>query len=247
MILSQDIRRRVSTRFSSLGGGARLQRSAARVAFELIIVFVGVWAALWVESQQDARERTERAFRIVEAIGAEVEEVAGWYDGWRDSVETAWQAWQSSVARGERPAPFYVRMVGAERAPTIGWDAALQAGLFDVFDPELVFQIGNTYHEWSGVGERFSRYHASTEDVILPLLSTPEVAWLPDVDPGPVRTYQTSQGPVSVSAALVPEVAANLVLMQETLAEWNDKMMRIQQLAAMLDEVIAGSERGSTR
>src|SRR6185369_4843392 len=65
------------------------------------------------------------------------------------------------------------RVPGSEHVPTVGWQSAIASGVLDVFDSDLVFAIGNTYHEWNDIGDRIARYHASTEAIVFPELGGP--------------------------------------------------------------------------
>jgi hypothetical protein len=222
----------------------------ARAAFELLIVFVGVGAALWIDARLDDRARRERTVAIAEAMSTEIGQLNEWYEPWRDSVAVGFEAWQERVENGERPPPYYFRQPGSEFPPTIGWDVGMASGLLETFDPALVFEIGNMYTEWNGIGARIARYHASTESVVFPAVADPSTIWRVDGRQVSSPRYRASTGDsVVVSGLLLPEFAANLAVMHEILAEMDDKYGWALRVKTRLDSAVAeirGSERGAS-
>lgn len=228
--------------------GSTVSTFLRRATSELAIVFVGVLAALWVDARQEASEQKDRALDIASAMYAEIVHLTTWFGPWRASVDSAYREWQDRVAAGDRPAPFYFRMPGAEQTPKVGWDAGVATGLLDTFDPALVFDVGNMYHEWHEIGARVARYHASTEVLVFPAVADPGMAWRqagetpsggitfsvgdPTVEPGGLRE-------VRIVGGLRPEYAANLALMEEVLREMDDKYAWAERIRVQLDSAIA--------
>jgi len=218
---------------------------SARVAFELLIVFVGVWAALWIDARQDVRLRRERAVAIAEAMSTEIGSLNEWFEPWRDSVAVGFEAWEERVDHGENPPPYYFRQPGNEFPPTIGWDVGMASGLLETFDPELLFEIGNMYTEWNGIGGRIARYHESTESVVFPAVADPARIWRADTSQASVVRYRASLGDsVVVSGLLLPEFAANLAMMQEILAEMDDKYAWAMRVKMQLDSAVVAIRGG---
>jgi hypothetical protein len=221
-----------------------------KLVFELVVVFIGVWAALWTDNRRERLERKDRALRIADAMAAEITHMNGWFRPWRDSVADNYEYWRSRVERGERPPPYYFRVPGTEGAPSVAWQGALSSGLLEVFDPRLVFEIGVMYNEWAGIGERLARYHASTESLIFPVLGGP----LRDsIDrPGhhsPRRWRETVASrttPPLYDAAgkLMPAFLGNLVLMEEILAEMDHKYAWSLRLKTQVDSAVASLRSG---
>jgi hypothetical protein len=113
-----------------------------------------------------------------------------------------------------------------------------------------VFEIGNMYAEWNGIGARIARYHASTESVVFPAVADLSTIWR--VEGGQVSSlrYRASMGDsVVVSGLLLPEFAANLAMMHEILAEMDDKYGWAMRVKAQLDSAVVairGRERGAS-
>lgn len=210
--------------------------------FELVIVFVGVWAALWAEGRREAADAHAQALEVAEAIAAEVVHLDTWYIGWRDTVATEYEHWKEDYAAGKQPPLYYFRLPGAEAGPTVGWQAALAAEAWRVFDPALVFEIANAYHEWNGIGARVARYMASTEDLVFPV--SPPTVSAAFLDVGRADRYSRGRPEDGSSyydsrnGRLRPEFEANLVLMEEVLAEFDDKMARLRRMRMTLDSAV---------
>ena len=218
--------------------------ATGRLAFELLIVFVGVWAALWMDNRREERDRQERALAIAEAMITEIDSLNGWFRGWRDTISMDYAAWKEEVARGERPPMFYFRMPGAEHPPKIGWDAGMVAGLLEVFDPGMVFDVGNFYHENSDIGDRVARYHASTEALVFhQAAGDPPSPYLDGPRREPV-VVQGSLGIITIEEPLKPEFAANLALMEEVLSELDHKFGWGQRVRPRLVAAVAAARGG---
>jgi len=185
-------------------GRVRPAKVASRIAFELLIVFFGVWGALWAESRRDAAQDQERAIQIAEGIVTNLDTVAiTWALPFIAEQQEALARWQVAYERGDRPMPFFFRIPGGERGNAEIWDAAISAGLLDVLDPGLVSDLGNFYRENDGVAIRLSRYQARTEELIYPGLQE-GVEWY----------YKTN------SPRLKPEFEGFMLQTEEVLQEW---------------------------
>jgi len=185
-------------------GGTRPGKLASRIAFELLIVFFGVWGALWAERRREEAADREQAIRIAEGMVTSLDTVAiSWELPFIEEQRQALASWQEAYERGDRPMPFYFRIPGGERGAAEIWDAAVSAGLLDVLDPGLVADLGNFYRENDGVAIRLSRYHARTEELIYPGLGE-GVEW-----------YYKPNSP-----QLKPEFEGFMLQTEEVLHEW---------------------------
>lgn len=179
-----------------------LASTARRLAFELVIVFLGVLAALLAQDAYSARQSKARATKIVEAIIVELDNSIAWSDAFRDSLSGEFAVWQAAYQRGEQPAPIYFRVPGSEHPPSVAWQAALSSSALDVLEPSLVFQIGNFYHERSGFGDRLVRYATATESAFFG------------------HQVQTSSAYDGTTRRLRMPFAAHAEMHQEILTEW---------------------------
>ncbi len=202
-------------------------KALPRLAFELIIVFLGVWGALWAESRREEAKNREKAIRIAEAMVTNLDTVViGWAEPFIAEQQASFAGWKESYERGDRPLPFFFRVGGGERGPGEVWDAAISAGLIDVLDPALVSDLGNFYRELDGMAIRLSRYHARTEELIYPGLGE-GVEWY----------YRDG------SARLEPEYEGFMLLTEEVLGEWAKRNSWTPRVRDILSAVIEEHRR----
>jgi hypothetical protein len=173
------------------------QRDWPAMMFELLIValgvLVGIEASNWNSERADQR-RTEQIVKVLRQDlrdGITVEESAA------AQVDAGLAAFNVALARGERPAPYVFRIPGSDNPPNTTWQAALQSGVANLLDPNLLFDLGFFYSEREGIGVRYSHYARFVEDQILPREGDP-------------RQFYSANG------KLKPEYAANM----DRLREW---------------------------
>jgi hypothetical protein len=177
-------------------------------------------------------------------MSAEITHVDKWYQPWRDTIRLHYSDWQRRVEGGEQPPPYFFRMPGAEHAPTVGWQVSLDSNILGVFEPSLVFAIGNTYHEWEDIGDRLARYHSATEQLIYPLLGN-DLIGVAEYGVDTHRHWSDKLVQLQVPAAyatrgnLHREYAANLSLMEDVLTQLDSRFADAGRLKARLDSTIA--------
>lgn len=169
-----------------------------RVGFELIIVFIGVWAALLAENYREKREENESAVAVLQTALRILRD--DWGERWRDSVRTEYAGWQARRAEGDIIPPFFFRIPGSEHPPVGIFGAAYN--LPDALGPEVLDEMGRRANEAEGVGRRIGRYMELTERTVLPLLAA-----------DPSVFYDSASG------ELLPQYLGQLRLMEEVLAE----------------------------
>ena len=200
----------------------RPSKAFRRVAFELFIVFFGVWGALWAENRREEVKDREKAVRIAEAMVTNLDTTAiNWETPFIAEQQTQLARWRESYERGDRPIPFYFRVPGGEQGPTEIWDAAISSGLLDVLDPVLVSDLGTFFREWGGVVVRLSRYQDRTEELIYPGL-------------GEGADWYYKDG----STRLKPEFEGFLLQTEELLVEWARRNSGALPIRERLLEVI---------
>jgi hypothetical protein len=137
---------------------------------ELVVVFLGVYGAFWVDNFRDERDRDERTLLVVLALQQDLSDYADVSIGFSSFVERGLQDWQDAMERGEMPAPFVFRIYGAEKPPVSTWDVVRQSELAALLDASPLYELGFFYNELSGYGDRYVRYAEFTESTVLPLL-----------------------------------------------------------------------------
>lgn len=204
-----------------MGRGKRIisffrERDWPGMFFELLVVTIGVLLGISASNWNESRIQNQRTTQIVEAMrqdlrdGVAVEQKAG------SEVDTGLAEFASARQRGERPVPFFYRIPGAENAPGNIWEAALQTGLANSVNPDLLYDLGFFYSERQGIGVRFAHYARFVEDEVLPYAN----------DPG--HFYE-------MTGALKPEYTANM----ERLRDWRSFIDVTVTTARCLDKRFA--------
>ena len=208
---------------------ARLVRTSRLLAMELIIVFVGVYGAFWVDNYRDQKEQEATAELLAEALRQDLRdyvEVTGRMIG---IIDTGLGQWEAQRSRGERPPPFAFRITGAETPPVATWDAVRQAEAAKLFEPGLLFDLGFFYNEISGMAQRYVRYAIFTEAEVLPRLL-----------PGGATFYADETG------QLLPQFAAHMDLLREyrqfmvETIDWSSCLLRRLETPRQLTESCRG-------
>jgi hypothetical protein len=150
---------------------SRHRTLAGELAFELIVVFIGVTAAFALENLRQAREEASYRQRMVSALRASLDDWAG--HGAEIDRQTAALIRNFDIARkrGETvPLPMY-RESGGERPPTRAWDGIVATGAARALDPTLFFSLARFYTRADSFGDRYQRYNSFTELQVLPYVS----------------------------------------------------------------------------
>lgn len=154
------------------GRPARLSRRfILRLASELMVIFVGVYGAFWVERYRQELEDRDRATTILEALEREIGNIASNGPVVRDAMASALSAYDSAVARGIRAQPAYYREPGAETPSISVWEATVASGGVNLLDPQLFYTLAEFYNRVESFSLRYLRYNQVTEREVLPRLS----------------------------------------------------------------------------
>jgi len=146
-------------------------RFPLRLGAELLVVFIGVLGAFWVEGYWQQQEDRERAGAILEALAEELDNfvVEGPYVV--EGITLALASFEEAQGQGDLPPPAFYREPGAETPSISVWQATLSSGGVDLLDPELFFALAAFYNRVESASARYLRYNLFTEQEILPLLS----------------------------------------------------------------------------
>ena len=144
------------------------------IAIDFVIVVLGVFVASQVSIWNEARAERKRTEAILSAISADLTDYSRATEKFRKIVADGLAAYDAERARGARPAPFHVRVRGADTPPRSVWEVALQSNIAELVAPDLVFELGFFYSEQQGIGARFVRYQELVEREILPRLGDPD-------------------------------------------------------------------------
>ena len=110
------------------------------VCIDLVVVIVGVFIGIQVANWNEARLDAVRKQQIVEALITDISDSIGVNRRTVEKIDVGLREWESSYARGEKPAPYYFRMEGSDVAPNT-WGMLQQTQLVDLFDPGTLFDL----------------------------------------------------------------------------------------------------------
>jgi hypothetical protein len=157
-----------------------IARSWKMLLAELVVVFLGVYGAFWVEDFREQRDREERTAEVVDVLVQDVDDYIAVSGAFSTYMSDGLQTWDEAYARGEMPPPFVFRIRGAEKPPLTTWEVVNQAQIAELLEPNLLYELGFYYNELSGIGDRFVRYSEFTESEVLPLKLTGSAGFYDD-------------------------------------------------------------------
>ena len=140
------------------------------IAIDLVIVVVGVIIGLQVNNWNEARVERQRTAVLLGGLRAALHDFDSVTERLSPRVNESLAAFDAALARGERPAPVFIRFRGSDLPPQTVWNAALQSDLAQLVHPSLLFDLAFFYSEQDGMGVKFRRYSEFVEREILPHL-----------------------------------------------------------------------------
>ena len=155
-------------------------RSYKMLLAELVVIFLGVYGAFWVDNYRDEQERDERTKQVILVLRQDLEdgiEVGGVFD---EAIETGLLEWSIARKKGETPPPYVFRIYGTEKPPLTTWEIVRQTQLSDLLQANLLYELGFYYNELDGVGDKATRYLEFTESQVLPLLKSGSTGFYSD-------------------------------------------------------------------
>lgn len=144
----------------------------SRLFLEIVVIFIGVYGAFWVERYQQELEDRERAVSILQALQEELREVSDYGPLVVETMAGALREFDDARALGLRVPPAYYREAGAETASTSVWEATVASGGVNLLASELFFDLAAFYNRMESFSQRYLRYNAFTEAELLPRLSS---------------------------------------------------------------------------
>jgi hypothetical protein len=188
-----------------------------QLLLELVIVFLGVYAAFWVDNYRESLAEQERSKEIAQAILRGLDDVIHAETSFIETSAAGLADWREARQRGESPPPFYFRVSGSERPPRTIYEAIIQSRPAELFDSELLFDLGYFYSEMVGVSNRYIRYAEFTESTLLPNLKRG------------AEVFYDADG-----ESLRPEYEAHMDRLEELIQMWSDDRRRAQDLTERL-------------
>ena len=202
-----------------------LFRSWKMLVAELLVIFLGVYAAFWVENYRDQRDREDRTEQLKQVLVQDLDDYIEVSTVFCEHIDSGLLEWDEARARAETPPPFVFRIYGAEKPPLTTWHAVSQSQAAELLDAGLLYELGFFYNEIEGMGLRYVRYATVTESVVLPGLKRERPVFYTDDN----RT-------------LLPEFAAHM----DRLREYTTFTRESVDWAACLRDRLASAEDAGT-
>lgn len=140
------------------------------IVLEFIIVVVGVFVGLQAQEWSAEREDKQRLERIVAALKADMADARRVEASFQQDVDIGLTAFDEARRQGKRPVPFFYQISGSDTAPKLIWGTLQDAGLGELLDPQLLFELSHFYSERDGIGVKVTRYMESIEKTVLPFI-----------------------------------------------------------------------------
>jgi len=141
---------------------------AVRLAFELVVVFVGVYAAFALSEWEARREAEERRAQIQQALVQEIRDIVRNVRNATEWASHAVAAYDSAFAAGQTPA--LVPLIEPIRVQPHMWQATLESGGLDLLDVRTIYQISEFYNGLNAGFEQLAQLRGLSESVLIPNL-----------------------------------------------------------------------------
>jgi hypothetical protein len=139
-----------------------------RLALELAVVFVGVYAAFALSQYEAKREADERRRQLQDALVREIKDLTSNTRRVARQLPVQLAQFDSAVRVGARPPlePW----IEPVRVQTHMWEATLQSGALDLFEIPTVYRLSQFYNELNAGFEQLSQLRTLSETVLIPNL-----------------------------------------------------------------------------
>lgn len=144
----------------------RIARILAPWLIELVIVFIGVYAAFALTQYQAERETIARREQIVQALVREIEDIAANTRRVAERMPDVLAYYDSTMAAGAMPA--LEPLIEPVRVQTHMWEAALESGGLDVLDVPTMYRLSAFYNMLNAGFEQLAQLRHLSETVLLP-------------------------------------------------------------------------------
>lgn len=145
-----------------------LTRYALKLVFELLVIFIGVYAAFAVESHQREKEVRVRRQQLEAALVREIQGITKNTRNASVGVGRLLAAYDSAWTAGGTPA--LQPMIEPVRFQTHMWKATLEAGGLDLLDVSTVYRLSEFYNTLNAGFEQLEQLRQLSETTILPQL-----------------------------------------------------------------------------
>jgi hypothetical protein len=191
--------------------GSREHSLPVRLGLELIIVFVGVYAAFALSQYEARREAAERRHQLQDALVREITDLTSNTRRVAQQLPIELAQFDSAAAAGRHP-PLQP-WIEPIRVQTHMWEATLQSGALDLFDIPTVYRLSQFYNELNAGFEQLAQLRSLSESVLIPNLERGSSEFY-EPDGRHLRPkyqwYRAGLGRLAVLAASITELGDSL-------------------------------------
>lgn len=151
--------------------GARVRRGAAWLFAQLVVVFIGVYAASWVADRQAARTAATRSAQVRQALVTEIRDITR---NTRRAAEGTGQAiaqldsvWRAGGQPRLAPVTDAIRI-----SPQV-WNATVAAGGLEILDVPTFYRLAEFYNELDSGFDIIAQLRSLSETYIVPVADQP--------------------------------------------------------------------------
>lgn len=187
-----------------------------RAAVELVVIFVGVTSAFFVESYREHLAAEEDLQQASTGILSELRSFEKRGGEFVAALNGPIERWREADVAGRRTVPEFYTIPGAPTPPTAAWDATVASGVASQFEPDFRFRLGFFYSEFRGIHDNYLRHLDFVEREVLPR-----------IEAGPDAFYDASgrfDPAVRVRMALIEEFTADLARLSRMAGELADEL-----------------------
>lgn len=152
------------------GTWRRLAPQAGRLLLELLVVFVGVYAAFALAQHQAQQDERDRAAALRRALAAELALVVEAGEAGAQEI-AGLRRYAVSFDDGSRP-PLQPLDTNVPFSPDV-WEAALASGGVELLDPDLLVRLSSFYGSVRLTLQQVDQADAYTRTLLLPNVDRP--------------------------------------------------------------------------
>ena len=138
---------------------------------ELIVVFVGVYAAFALNTFQEGQKNEQRRLQILEAMHQEFENSLENLDKEVPTFTAIIDSFLHEYEKGEMPEITHLHIQASFRSDA--WESMLGSGGLDLLDVNLILQIESYYGRAALIDENTEQHYTLSAAMILPNVDAP--------------------------------------------------------------------------
>lgn len=145
-----------------------LPKLLARLALELIVVFVGVYAAFALSEHVSRKDAATRREQLQSALVREIQDITSNTRRVASMLPAQLADFDSAVAAGGRPQ--LTPWIEPVRVDTHMWQVTMQSAALDLFEVATAYNLSRFYNELNAGFEQLAQLRALSETVLIPNL-----------------------------------------------------------------------------